>query len=176
MSKKENNFNQVDFEIHFSGTQINYFFVCKRKLWLYSHNMELESDSDLVVLGKLLHENSFKQKSLKEIEINRIKIDFFEKTKEVHEIKRSRKIENAHIYQLLYYLYYLEKNMGINAKGILHYPLLKKKKEVILTKENELDLQKVLVDTENIIKQEKPPEAEWKSYCKHCAYNELCWG
>lgn len=173
---ENNNIYDFDPELRFTGTQINYYFVCKRKLWFFSHNMELEAGSDLVVLGKLLHENSFKQKSLKEIEIGRIKIDFFERTKEVHEIKRSRKIENAHIYQLLYYLYYLEKNMNVNAKGILHYPLLKKKKEVILTKENKSELQRILVDIDNIIKQQKPPEAEWKQYCKHCAYNELCWG
>jgi len=56
----------LDPTLHFTGTQINYYFVCKRKLWFFSHNMELESDSDLVHLGKLLHEHSCKRK-LKEV-------------------------------------------------------------------------------------------------------------
>ena len=44
-----------DEPVKFTGTQINYYFVCKRKLWLFSHNMELESESDLVHLWRLLH-------------------------------------------------------------------------------------------------------------------------
>src|SRR5690606_27710881 len=97
----------------FTGTQINYYFVCKRKLWFFSHNMELESDSDLVLMGRLLHENSYKRQPLKEVEIDRIKIDFVEKSKEIHEVKRSRKIEDAHVYQLLYYLYFLKKSANM---------------------------------------------------------------
>lgn len=163
-------------EKRLTGTQINYFFVCKRKLWFFSHNIELESDSDLVLRGRLLHENSYKRQSLKEVEIDRIKIDFIEKSKEVHEVKRSRKIENAHIYQLLYYLYFLKKSANIEAKGVLNYPLLKKKVNVELTPEKEIELTGILADIHNIINQDRPPEAEWKSYCKNCAYRELCWG
>lgn len=162
--------------INFTGTQINYYFVCKRKLWLFSHNMNLESDSDLVLRGKLLHENSYKRQPLKEVEIDRIKIDFVEKSKEIHEIKRSRKIEDAHVYQLLYYLYFLKKTANVVAKGVLNYPLLKKKVEVELTADKEAKLRDVLTGVDDVIRQDKPPEAEWKSYCRNCAYRELCWG
>jgi CRISPR-associated exonuclease Cas4 len=113
---------------------------------------------------------------MKEVEIDRIKIDFVGKSKEIHEIKRSRKIENAHIYQLLYYLYFLKKSANMEAKGVLNYPLLKKKVNVELTPEKETKLTGVLSDVTNIISQDRPPEAEWKSYCKNCAYRELCWG
>lgn len=138
--------------------------------------MDLESDSDLVLMGKLLHEHSYKRKPMKEVEINRIKIDFVEKSKEIHEIKRSRKIENAHIYQLLYYLYFLKKSANVETKGVLNYPLLKKNVNIELTPEHETKLEGILTDIRRIIDQEKPPEAEWKSYCRHCAYKELCWG
>jgi len=165
----------LDPTLHFTGTQINYYFVCKRKLWFFSHNMELESDSDLVLLGKLLHEHSYKRK-LKEVEVGRIKIDFIEKAQEIHEIKRSRKIEDAHVYQLLYYLYFIKKLTGKVMKGILNYPLLKKKVSVELTAEKEMEIQDLLKDVARIIDMKKPPEAEWKKYCKTCAYRELCWG
>jgi CRISPR-associated exonuclease Cas4 len=165
-----------DDRLNFTGTQVNYYFVCKRKLWLFSHNMELESDSDLVLLGKLLHEHSYKRQPLKEVEIDRIKIDFVGRSKEIHEVKRSRKIENAHVYQLLYYLYFLKKMASIDARGVLNYPLLKKKIDIELTKEKETELENVLADVSSIINQDKPPEAEWKSYCRNCAYKELCWG
>lgn len=166
----------TDMSLKLTGTQLNYYFVCKRKLWLFSHNIDLESDSDLVLMGKLLHEHSYKRKPLKEVEIERIKIDFIEKSKEIHEVKRSRRIEDAHVYQLLYYLYFLKKSAGVVTKGVLNYPLLKKNVDVELTAEKESKLEEILADVNRIIGQEKPPEAEWKSYCKHCAYREMCWG
>jgi CRISPR/Cas system-associated exonuclease Cas4 (RecB family) len=42
-------------ELVYTGTQVNYYFVCRRKLWLFSRNFEMEQSSDLVLLGKLLH-------------------------------------------------------------------------------------------------------------------------
>lgn len=170
------NINEIDSTLQFTGTQINYYFVCKRKLWFFSHNIELESDSDLVLMGKLLHEDSYNRKSLKEVEFERIKIDFIEKSKEIHEVKRSRKIENAHIYQLLYYLYFLKKSANVKAKGILNYPLLKRKFNVELNSEKEKEMENILTNVKDIVSQARPPEAEWKSYCKNCAYRELCWG
>jgi CRISPR-associated exonuclease Cas4 len=113
---------------------------------------------------------------MKEIEIDRIKIDFVGKSKEIHEVKRSRKIEQAHTYQLLYYLYFLKKSAGVEATGVLNYPLLKKKVNLELTKDKESEMDKISAGIKNIIDQDKPPEAEWKQYCKKCAYQELCWG
>jgi len=159
----------------YTGSEINYYFVCKRKLWLFSHKVELEADFDLVLRGKLLHETSYKRKR-KEVELGSIKIDFIEKTNEVHEIKRSRKIESAHKWQLLYYLYFLKKYSGITARGVLNYPLLKKIVRVSLTQKKTKELQTILQDVKNILAQEKPPPAKWIPYCKSCAYSELCWG
>ncbi|MCP8321522.1 MAG: CRISPR-associated protein Cas4 [archaeon] len=165
----------IDDKLNFTGTQVNYYYVCKKKLWLFSHGLELEPDSDLVLLGKLLHERRYKRK-LKEVQIGRIKIDFIEGKGEIHEIKRSRKIENAHVYQLLYYQYYLKNYAGLNVKGMLNYPLLRKRVEVNLDEEKEAELRNVLNDIDKIIHQQKPPEAVCISYCKTCAYRGLCWG
>ncbi len=165
----------TDTKLSRTGSEINYYFVCKRKLWLFSHNIELESDSDLVLQGKLLHEHSYKRK-LKEISIDKIKIDFIEKTNEVHEVKRSRKIEDAHVYQLLYYLYYLKKHVGLSTKGVLNYPLLKKTVKVELTSAKEKEIQQILRKIDQLIALEKPPDKKWIPYCKSCAYSELCWG
>lgn len=158
-----------------TGSEINYYFVCKRKLWLFSHNIELEADSDLVLQGKLLHEHSYKRK-LKEIAFDKIKIDFIEKTNEVHEIKRSRKIEDAHVFQLLYYLYYLKKHTGLKMKGVLNYPLLKKTVKVEMTPQKEKEVQQIIQKISQIKELKKPPEPKWIHYCKSCAYSEMCWG
>lgn len=157
----------------FSGTEVNYFFVCRRKLWLFSHYLHLEADSDLVLLGKLLHEKGFARK-LKEVNIGRIKVDFLERGGVVHEVKRSRRIEKAHVFQLLYYIYYL-KGIGASIEGVLHYPLLKRTLKVKLTAEREKELKEVLRNMQKIISEEKPPVVERKSYCKKCSYHDMCW-
>ncbi len=44
--------------IRFTGTQINYYFLCRKKLWYFTKNIEMEHNSDAVYLGKLIHETS----------------------------------------------------------------------------------------------------------------------
>lgn len=61
---------------------------------------------------------------------------------EIHEIKRSRWIEKAHEYQLWYYLYYL-KRLGVEGKGVLNYPLLRKNVEVDLDAKKEADIGRI---------------------------------
>ncbi|MFQ6071929.1 MAG: CRISPR-associated protein Cas4 [Methanosarcinales archaeon] len=162
-----------DEELIYTGTQVNYYFVCKKKLWLFSNYLEMEHSSDLVLLGKLLHETSY-ARELKEIQLDKIKIDFLKKGCEIHEIKRSRKMEKSHVYQLLYYLYYL-KQKNIHSKGVINYPILKKKVEVDLTEEKEIDIENILKDISRILSKKTPPKAEKKSFCKSCSYYEFCW-
>jgi CRISPR-associated exonuclease Cas4 len=135
----------------------------------------MEGNSDNVLIGKVLHQNSYSRKK-KEIMIdNKIAIDFMEKEGIINEIKKSNKMEKAHIYQMLYYLYYLE-NKGLkNLKGVINYPLLKKKEEVILTDENREEIKKILNDIKNITLSELPPVLKKLSHCRSCSYYELCW-
>jgi CRISPR-associated exonuclease Cas4 len=166
---------KVGASLEFTGTQVNYFFVCTRKLWFFSHNVEFEADSDLVLLGRLLHEHRYKRK-VKEVSIGRIKIDFVEGKGEIHEIKRSRKIENAHIYQLLYYLFYLKRVYNVQARGVLNYPLLRRRVPVELTSAKEAEMEKLLIEIDGIVSKPSAPEPVWRKYCRSCAYRELCWG
>ena len=82
-----------------TGTHFNYYFVCPRKLWLFANGINMEHTSELVVEGKLIHEDSYPQRSGKyeEIEIDGIKVDFYDaRSKVIHEIKKTDKIEQAH--------------------------------------------------------------------------------
>lgn len=48
----------------------------------------------------------------------------------IHEVKKSRKIDIASKWQLKYYIWIL-RNKGVNIeKGILDYPVLRKREEV----------------------------------------------
>lgn len=108
--------------MHITGTHLNYYFVCKRKLWLFAAGIQMEHTSNTVYEGKILHKTAYPERSsrLEEIEIGGCKIDFYDpKTHTVHEIKHSDKIEEAHHWQLRYYIYIL-KNAGIeDASGIV---------------------------------------------------------
>jgi len=161
--------------LNFTGTQVNYFFVCKRKLWLFSHGLEMEETSDLVLLGKLLHERGYARRR-KEVQVGRVKIDFVASGCEIHEVKRSRKAEDAHLFQLLYYLYFLRRYAGVNGRGVLHYPLLKRTVNVELTNERITDVEHLLGDMDKLLSSSGPPEPLKVPYCRRCSYSELCWG
>ena len=157
-----------------TATQINYYFVCHRELWLFSHQINMEQNSELVTLGKLLHEKSYKRED-KEIQIGPIKIDFIGKNGVIHEIKKTPSVEVAHAWQVKYYLWYL-KNLGVkNLRGEIDYPKLKKRTEIILTEEDEQKIQEILEEIQKIIQNDKIPEVINKSLCKKCSYYELCY-
>ncbi len=153
--------------------QVAYYAVCKRKLWLFSKQISMEHSSQKVKLGKLLHETSYKRKS-KEIGLENIKIDFIEKKGEIHDIKKSNKMESSHECQMLYYLHCLKKK-GVQAKGFIDYPLIRQRKEVVLTEEKEKEMESIVQEIEALTEQEKPPEPVKLPYCKSCSYYSFCW-
>ncbi|USH00004.1 CRISPR-associated protein Cas4 [Thermococcus argininiproducens] len=161
-------------ELLIRGTEINYLFICKTKLWYFSHGVTMEQESEWVDLGKFLHEKSYFGEE-KNIKIGPIAIDFIKKGDiiEIHEIKKGRSMEKAHEMQALYYLYYL-KRLGIKAKAILNYPKLRETKEIILNGHEE-DVERAIKEVEEIKSLSIPPTPVKSKKCKKCAYYELCW-
>ena len=155
------------------GTEVNYYFICHRKLWFFNHGIGMENENENVSIGKLIHSTSYSRHE-KEILLDRISIDFVERNGKIiiHEVKKSRKMENAHRYQLLYYIYSLKKK-GIDAEGIINYPLLRKTEKVLL--ENEEEMERILENIQNIVSLPSPPSPVRKSYCRKCSYFEMCW-
>jgi CRISPR-associated exonuclease Cas4 len=180
--------------MNITGTQIAYYFVCARKLWFFAHNIQCEHESDAVRHGKHIHETSYKRKK-KEIGVDGvIKIDWIDHdAKVIHEVKKSSSMEQAHTWQLKYYMWYLEqKGMNIADEastekysgdlekrgyiGELNYPKLRQTKQVILSqKDREKIEQKIIPNIKKIINRSTPPKTvEW-DICKYCSYNELCY-
>jgi len=163
-------------ELRIIGTQIHYYFICKTKLWLFSHHIQMEQESDLVSQGKLLHSKSYKDEKEYTID-NLISVDFIKKQDylEIHEVKKSRKMKKSHEYQILYYMYYLKNKKGIkNLKGIINYPKIREKITVDLDDAKERELMDVIKDIGNIISQNTPKPEKMK-ICRKCAYFEFCW-
>ncbi len=161
-------------EERITGVMIYYYFVCKRKLWYFANEINMEAENEAVMLGKLLDENSYRR-SDKHINIdNVINIDFIKEQKELHEVKKSKAVEEAGVWQVKYYLYYLKKRGVIGIKAKIDYPLLKKNIEVELTQQDEEKLEEVIQEISEVKKQAYPPEFKMKKICGKCAYHDLC--
>ena len=80
-----------------TGVMIYYYFVCKRKLWYFCHDIRMETENEDVMLGKILDESSYKKKDKHGNIDDIINIDFISEHKELHEIKKSKAVENAGI-------------------------------------------------------------------------------
>lgn len=138
------------------------------------NDINMESENEDVMLGKLLDESSYK-KDDKHINIdNIINIDFIREHRELHEIKKSKAIEEAGIWQVKYYLYYLKKKGVTGLKAKIDYPLIKKNVVVELTEEDEHFIEEIIRDILDIKKQLVPSEFESKKICSKCAYHDLC--
>lgn len=161
-----------------TGTHFNYYQVCKRKLWLFANGINMEHSSDLVYDGKLIHENSYPQRSARyeELEIEGIKIDFYDaKNRVIHEIKRSNKVEKAHEWQVKYYIHVLEQHGVPDVTGILEYPTLRHTGTVAMTDADREKIANMKQEILKIIYLEKPPPTINAKICKSCSYYEFCY-
>lgn len=161
-----------------TGTHFNYCQVCKRKLWLFANGINMESTSDLVFEGRLIHEESYPQRSSRyeEIELDGIKVDYYDaKRKVIHEIKKSNKVEAAHEWQLKYYIYVFEQNGMEGVTGLLEYPALRKTKEVMLCDADRSRIVEMLDEIRQIVSDENCPPLQEKGICRSCSYFEFCY-
>jgi CRISPR-associated exonuclease Cas4 len=158
-----------------TGTQINYYFICKRKLWLFANNIEQEQNSDIVSMGKFISETTYKREE-HEIKIDDIVLDFYDgKNKVIHEVKKSDKMEETHIWQVKYYISVLEKKGISGVTGEIDYPKLRQKFKVELTDNDRKELINISSSIKEVIKMKNPPEVINKPYCKKCSYYDLCY-
>lgn len=157
-------------------TLIWYYFVCKREVWLMSHEINPEQDNTLIELGRAIHEFSYKRDT-KEISLGGMKIDLIRRENGnvvIGEVKKSSRFELPEKMQLCYYLYKL-KMEGIDAIGELLVPKEKKRTIVELNADLEKEIEKAVKEIEEIMETERPPLPQRVRFCGKCAYSELCW-
>lgn len=164
--------------MNITGTHFNYFLVCHRKLWLFANGIQMEHTSELVEMGKLIHETSYPARPLRfeEVEIGGVKIDYYDsRNRVIHEIKKSDKLEQAHIMQLKYYIWIMELYGIEDVSGVLEYPRLRKTEKVYLSNVDRQEILAMVSCIEAIIVNERCPDKVKKGICKNCAYNDFCW-
>ena len=78
------------------------------------------------------------------------------------------------IWQVKYYLYYLQKRGVSGLKGKIDYPLLKKSVIVELSEKDVEILERIIIEITDIKHQEILPVSGNSKLCKKCAYYDLC--
>ena len=135
----------------------------------------MEQNSELVSIGKILDETTYTREKKSILIDNQINIDFIQKGAILHEVKKTKAIEEAGEWQIKYYMYYLEQK-GVNTiEAKIDYPLLKQTKEIFLEDNDRKILQEAIKDIEEIVKNEKIPNKLDDKICKKCAYYDLCY-
>jgi CRISPR-associated exonuclease Cas4 len=133
-----------------------------------------------VALGTLLHDQSYRDKHKKDLLIDDLlRLDFTE-AGAVHEIKKSKggaKTERATRFQLLYYLYYLKHEKGVQTTGMIDYPKERRRETITLTPDLENEVREIIAGVQATRALPTPPFLpDPLPVCKKCAYQELCWG
>ncbi len=160
-----------------TGTLIWYYYICKREVWLMSHEITPFQDNAFLEIGRILSNETYEREKIKEIKVDNIKVDMIRMKNGkiiVAEVKKSSRFEKAAKMQLLFYLYKMKK-IGFNVEGELLFPKEKKRVPLILTKENEIEIKKAIEEINLIIKNIKSPKLVKNRFCKKCAYFEFCW-
>ena len=135
-----------------NGTMINYYFHCKRQCYMFAHRLNLEDNSEIVKIGKAIHEDRAMNSENTEIKIENIALDKIN-SKDVTEVKKSDADVEASKWQLLYYLKIL-KDKGIERKG---------------------KLEKYILEIQKLLEADELPKVINKASCKKCAYYEYCY-
>lgn len=161
-----------------TGTHIAYFHLCHRKLWLFANGINMEHTSEVVAEGKLIGETTYTDRASKftEVEVDGIKIDFYDaRNKVIHEVKKSNRVEQAHVAQVKYYIHKLAEKGIQGVTGILEYPKLKKREEVHLAPEEGEAVKTWEKEVRRIVEQEACPPVIHASICKTCSYYDFCY-
>lgn len=182
--------------LRIGGTEIHYQVLCPRKLWWYSHGLEQEhaggasgtsAGQENVALGTLLHEDGYPGAARRDVLIDGlIRLDFTEPgtgtgdggtAPVVHEIKKSRGALKATRLQILYYLYYLKHEKGIETTGVIDFPKERRRETVTLTPGAETEVEQAIAGVQRTREMPTPPPVEEPMpICRKCAYQDLCWG
>ena len=162
--------------MNLTGQDINYYYICHRKLWLYRHGVRPELENDNVQIGMHIQEKSFSRQK-KEIPIGIEGVldwaDFADGI--IHETKKGRSPHAADEAQVRYYMFVLNKNGVVVREAEIHYPLLRKTKRILWDEAAEKQTEKDINETESIISHDCPPSRLESGICRKCEYEEICY-
>ncbi|AUI36570.1 CRISPR-associated protein Cas4 [Geobacillus sp. FSL K6-0789] len=166
----------MEYEMPVTGTDIWYYYICPREVWLMKHQIAPDQEDEALELGRFLSETYY-QRDKKELSIGHIVIDRIRQEEGeliIGEVKKSSSYSQSARMQLLYYLDTL-KRAGIEAKGELLFPKERKKERIEWTEKARSELERAVADIRRIARMPVPPPPKKISFCGKCAYREYCW-
>ncbi|MBB5337025.1 CRISPR-associated protein Cas4 [Pectinatus brassicae] len=157
-----------------TGVMYSYYFLCKRKLWLFAHDINMEQESEAVFIGKLIDESTYKRENKHILIDDTINIDYINNGI-VCEVKKSKKEKQMAINQIKYYLYILQQHNLMHIKGRLVIPKERISEDVELSEQDSCQIEENLQAINEILNLSVPPSTDKKAACKSCAYYEFCY-
>lgn len=147
----------------------------------------MEHTSDIVYDGKLLHETSYIRRSERYSELSLSadwgadiqlmgKIDFYDPvSKVIHEVKRSDKAEEAHVWQCKFYIWLFLLNDVKDVHALLEYPRFKHLNEVYLSMDDIKYLEKAAREIGDLLESNDCPAKLNRPVCRSCSYFDMCY-
>lgn len=157
-----------------TGVMMQYYEVCTRELWFASRHLEIDRDNAAVVRGTQVDESAYEDKRRNVSIDGTIAIDVLDDGRVV-EVKPSSSLVDPAKLQLLYYLWYLDRVVGVEREGVLAHPTERKREPVELTDENVAWVEDAIRGIYDVVRSDSPPPAEDKPFCDSCAYHDFCW-
>lgn len=173
------------------GMLVGYYLICSRKAWLSMRGLWMEQESTAVALGRQVGAQSYARRK-KELLLTAEapggaplvgKVDWARLDRGVlHETKKGRSCEEAHVWQLRFYLWLLKlcgatRPDGEPFRGEINYPKLRRTEPVRLEPEHEERLAEIVADLRRLaVRDTPPPRIDRRAFCKRCAFEELCYG
>lgn len=71
-----------------TGVMVEYYFICKKKLWYFANQIQMENEHENVLIGRMIDENSYIQERKNILIDGTINIDFIRKHRQIHEVKK----------------------------------------------------------------------------------------
>ncbi|MEM6264338.1 MAG: CRISPR-associated protein Cas4 [Bacteroidota bacterium] len=174
-----------------NATVLAYGRICPRKAWLHYHGVRMEHESEAVQIGRLIDEQSYAsekkgidlQAELPDGTVLTGKVDWANFREGIlHETKKGKACQEAHVWQVRFYLWLLQlcevtQLDGSPYTGMISYPRLKQKVPVELSEADEQALIAQVQSLKTLLAAETPPDRiTRRSFCKKCAFEELCYG
>ncbi|GAB5517864.1 MAG: CRISPR-associated protein Cas4 [Rhodothermales bacterium] len=175
--------------LRIGGMLIGYYVVCPRKAWLSMRGVWMEQESEAVAMGKLVDQRSYPRRDGTMLDAEapdgtRLvgQIDGANLREGVlHETKYGRSCEDAHRWQLGFYLWLLQRcgitrADGTPFTGQLDYPKLRQTEAVTLTEADVVHLEQTVTALTALASSDTPPaRLSRRAFCRKCAFEELCY-
>jgi len=153
---------------------MQYYYVCERELWFESRNVEIDRENASVARGTRVDESLYGERSQENLRLGMIALDLLEDGRVV-EVKPSSTLTEPARMQLSYYLWYLDRVLGVEREGVLAHPTERRREDVSLNDDRREKVESAIRGIHAIVTADSPPEATEKPYCESCAYHDFCW-